>query len=195
MTVLPYSHFDQLILVAASKCPDALITVNTQTLILNFEQYVKSQLHLNVVHDLFDRDILMYAKALDYLKGDKKQEQVAKEVLFWFYEDVYMFLIRNPQSVVCKVEVPKDLFSDIKRIDYDIQSIKQKLLNFVEETTKQSKPEQMLELLQQFEFAEMFDEVEKLEDIKLKLDNFAVAAMLKKSRETKTICEGENYAD
>ena len=162
---------------------------------MNFEQYVKSQLHLNVVHDLFDRDILMYAKALDYLKGDKKQEQVAKEVLFWFYEDVYMFLIRNPQSVVCKVEVPKDLFSDIKRIDYDIQSIKQKLLNFVEETTKQSKPEQMLELLQQFEFAEMFDEVEKLEDIKLKLDNFAVAAMLKKSRETKTICEGENYAD
>jgi hypothetical protein len=57
-------------------------------LTFTFENYVKSQLHLQIVSDLYGRDIFVYKKALDYLRGKDQFLYECSLVLKYFYQDM-----------------------------------------------------------------------------------------------------------
>jgi hypothetical protein len=54
----------------------------------SFENYIKSELHLQTVPDVYGRDILQYYGALKYLRGDESQRQACVAVLKYFYQDM-----------------------------------------------------------------------------------------------------------
>jgi hypothetical protein len=81
-------------------------------LTFTFENYVKSQLHLQVVTELYGRDIFQYNNALKYLRGEDKFVLDCSEVLRFFYQDMTNMLCnvlkKNP-DLNTKVMIVSDL--------------------------------------------------------------------------------------
>ena len=75
---------------------------------INFIEYVKSQLHNNVVTDFFNRNIFAYLNAYKFLKGEIFLEDEALKVMHYFYKDIANFLIKNPADMNVYITINSD---------------------------------------------------------------------------------------
>lgn len=62
---------------------------------ISFLDYVKSQLHTNIVTDLYGRSILSYYNTYLYLMGDEHQINNFKQVVGWYYKDLASFILNS----------------------------------------------------------------------------------------------------
>jgi hypothetical protein len=73
-------------------------------LTFTFENYVKCQIHLPIIPDIYGRDIYDYVKALKCIKGSSQYREECGKVLIYFYKDMMEMLCsllkRNPDIKV-----------------------------------------------------------------------------------------------
>lgn len=55
---------------------------------LKFKEYLKSQLHSNIITPLYQRDIFNYADALKFINGDDRYFDAYKVSIKYFYRDI-----------------------------------------------------------------------------------------------------------
>lgn len=98
-------------------------SVFEQDLTFTFEEYVKSQLHLNVMAALHGRDLFTYSRALKYLRGETEYLVECNMVLKYFYQDMANMicgLLKASPGTKARITIESDLvFSDrfsVKRI-------------------------------------------------------------------------------
>lgn len=106
-SVIGFERMDHLISIASGKItPDLFITTD-DVLVVKYSDYVKSQLHLNMTSQLFERSSMLYKAAYDFIEGDYSLEGKAEEVLELFYRDMIGFLIHNESNI--KIECITDI--------------------------------------------------------------------------------------
>lgn len=81
---------------------------------ITFENYVKSQLHCNIVTALFNRSILRYSGALKFIRGNDKHLKDYEIVLKWYYEDLANIILKGMKNISEDFSI---LDSDIPRIE------------------------------------------------------------------------------
>lgn len=81
---------------------------------IKFSDYVKSQIHLNIVDRLYDRRFSDYVNTLFFLRGNTTYFEDAMKVLYYFYSDIYDFLCNNPNNVRVYLDVDAELGEDFK---------------------------------------------------------------------------------
>lgn len=168
-----YERVDHLIAIAAASSRKSSICKNypitTENLLIKYSDYVKSQVHLNISSDLYDRPLSVYVNALRYLRGDKKYYAFALKVLRYFYLDISKFLINNKCDVRLRVLIDVDLGLPERKYSFvDVQE------EIVEMLSSQSSG-----LLRESKFASIFDDCESAPELKEKLNSYTIAAILK----------------
>lgn len=197
MKLLKFEKLNQLIVVAAQGDKQIILDkfrVEENSLSINFIEYVKSQLHVNVVSDLFDRDIFCYLNAYKFLKGDYLLEGEALKVLHYFYEDIANFLINNPINVRVDLQINSTLDSSLQfphsaSTFYDFSEIKDFFINLIEE-----KDEELLyKIIETSKYSFILDMIQSLDDLQNKFDSYVLAtALLTQLKEGIT---GENLVE
>lgn len=109
-TEILYERVGHLITVAASECPavdfpDLIIDDENVIFSVSFSNYVKSQIHLNIVSGLFGRKIQKYKYALDFLNGKQEFSKTILDVLHYFYVDMLGFLKNNKKNINLEINV------------------------------------------------------------------------------------------
>lgn len=179
MKRLLYERLAQLVAISAINKDTRSISelcIKEQCLQIRFSDYVKSQVHLNIVEDLCHRNISEYAKALYYLQGHGAYIKQALQVLRYFYYDMSKFLINNSYNVMLDLVV--DFQLEEKEIDF--LPIKQDYLHVVENP-------QDLNALRSFKYAWIIDEVCDKEDALVKADSYVLAAILQEFSKSEQI--------
>lgn len=182
MKLLKFEKLNQLIVVAAQGDKQIILDkfkVEENSLSINFIEYVKSQLHVNVVSDLFNRDIFCYLNAYKFLKGDYLLEGEALKVLHYFYEDIANFLINNPINVRVDLQINSTLDSSLQfphsaSTFYDFSEIKDFFINLIEE-----KDEELLyKIIETSKYSFILDMIQSLDDLQNKFDSYVLATAL-----------------
>ena len=169
-----YDRMD-LIALSAGQCQKFLTVSPSNILRIRFSDYVKSQLHLNIVSQLFDRPVDLYKQAYDYICGNKSYHRAANEVLGYFYKDICNFLFYNKHNV--KLELITDMNSDNKKLYCDYEEYRDavtrlscntfsnfdEILAYVEDNRK---------------IIKVCDYVSRINSIADRIDSFTVIAML-----------------
>lgn len=82
---------------------------------LTFHNYVKSQVHLPILPDLYGRDVLAYLETLKYIAGESKDVVSCEKVLRFFYQDMFSMLCNAIKSspdieitIWVQAEIPGD---------------------------------------------------------------------------------------
>lgn len=109
--------FDYLLgifIVGHAKFPVYLMNLDTDKILIEYEDYVKSHLHLDVISDFYNKDvrsIYQYHNARKYIKGDMKHRNDAVAVLRFMFEDIAAYLIKVPTVYHIRLDYPKELLS------------------------------------------------------------------------------------
>lgn len=189
--ILGFERLDHLVAVSAIKeyVKRSNFLIPECTIEVHFSDYVKSQVHLNVSADLYNRPLSIYVNSLRYLEKKKaKYAECAQEVLRYFYNDLAQFLINNTNNVVLHPKVDCDF--SLEKHRYSLDEVKKELLKMFQERS--------LETLQCSEFSEIIDYIEGVRfpgntdslesevddgsgicnEVTRKLDSYAVASIL-----------------
>lgn len=149
------------------------------TIVVVFSEYVKSQLHMNILELLnLKRDIFDYKKAYDYLVlGELRYQRECQKVLNFFYEDITAFLVHSQNNFKIEVKDDSGLYERRKRnIEYkevraqieqlaSLQGLDfEKALLFVKENKK---------------FVSILDYVTAKEELQNKLDSYTAVAIMR----------------
>ena len=204
---LTYNRVLQLLVIAYSNSKNiaSKIHVKKQPITLRFSDYVKSQLHLNVISGYYavskKRNIYEYEYAMEFLEGDSSQLQAARRVLSYFYEDMSSFLIKNNEEIQLSIIVDVDLRIASEQVMFD--GAKQQLLGVLGAAVSQNNSIQdvltehsqrllkdvpkytsILESVKQFEYADILDVIQvtpkninKICDV---INNFVMACVMRK---------------
>lgn len=137
---ITYEHMLQFIVIAKSRgdIHGHRIDILEQKLTITYTEYVKSQMHLNVISGFYqdnERSIFEYANALDFIEGDSSKRSDALKVLNYFYTDMSDFLLKNDNVVYLDAVLDIDLGIDEISINYQEQK------NLFVELLKQSEIE------------------------------------------------------
>lgn len=62
---------------------------------ISFLDYVKSQLHTNIVGELFGRSVTSYINTYEYLMGNEQQVSSFKQVVSWYYKDLASCILNS----------------------------------------------------------------------------------------------------
>lgn len=184
LTDLQYERMAQLIALSALSKHASLISqlevrstandLNGNTvprgLLVSYSNYVKSQMHLCIVEDLFGRSLFDYAGALKYLNGFKSYRVQAEKVLRYFYTDMSAFLVNNPENIFLKIVVDLDFTEDI----VDVQSVKLEFKTILDSIQKPN----LYQLVSKFRYACIIDNIDNANDALAKIDSYVVAAIL-----------------
>lgn len=109
----------------------AAIKSNPFSYTLKYSTYVKSQVHLNMVSSLFNRDISDYVNAFEFLqKYSLANMESAQKVLNYFYEDMSNFLINNTNDINFRIEVDT-YFSQLPIVSVSVNDVLQEILAIV----------------------------------------------------------------
>lgn len=157
-------------------------SVGCRWLIVRFSNYVKSQIHLCIVEDLFGRSIIDYINAAKYLQGYKMYRESAEKVLKYFYADMSRFLINNLYDVLFKVVVDVDFDTESVNVG-EVKAEFERLLEMVNSSG-------LYQGLSEFKYAGIVDSlssVESIEDAKMKIDSYVVAAVLHEQARSSTV--------
>lgn len=129
--------------------------LGTNKICIDFEDYIKSNLHLDVISDFYspdERSIYQYHNAHRYLtSNDIRCREDAINVLRFMFEDIVSYLIKVPAVYHIRLSYPKELLPH-SLTEEEIDALCLKLRRFVRTALTGSKYEQY------------FREVEPLED-------------------------------
>lgn len=140
---------------------------------IKFSEYVKSQVHLNVVYGLYRRSLHEYVETLYFLNGKTSKRKSAMKVLEYYYKDATNFLINNKKNVQLTLEVDTENFNLPRQI-VSVPQLRANLLQGFEEVLSNRKP------LSEWEYACNLDSVEDVDDVRRKADSYALAFKLQK---------------
>lgn len=186
---LPYERFDQLVLIAASKHPIQQIQLTTQQLELSYEEYVKSQLHLNVTSDLFNRKMVDYHNALLFLRGDESKKNSALVVLRYFYQDVCSFLANNPNDVDVLVTAPDCLKSLCGTTEISATATGKDLRQLLVELREHDGDiEAVMQIIATSKCSAVFDSARDIGAIEAKQHSYVVLTMLQQILNEDKLC-------
>lgn len=175
MTDLRFERIAQIITVAAlgsSSDSIAKYYVQSGSLKIRFSEYVKSQVHLNVVHGLFGRQLKEYVETLWFLNGHMVYRDVAKNVLRYFYSDLSDFLVNNCNAIDLSVVVDTNYFG-CPSIHVDLEKLRE---DFQKESSSIVRGDIKLK---NWRFAKALDYAKDYEDLKMKAGSYAFAVLLK----------------
>lgn len=162
-----YERVGHLITIAASDSPetdfpDLIIDDESVIFSVSFSNYVKSQIHLNIVSGLFGRKIQEYKYALDYLYGKCEFNETVLHVLHYFYIDMLNFLRNNKRNISVEIivdYVPAEYFS------VSFEEAVNEFSNLLDNLELANFDETVL-LLSQSEIREIVDYVDSLEEMR-----------------------------
>lgn len=183
MRVLKFDKVNQLIVVSA-KGDDPVyrekFSVREASLSFSFVEYVKSQLHINVVTELLGRNIFAYLNTYKFLKGENILGDEAIKVLHYFYEDVANFLIRNPANMKLSIIINPDGESDLNFSLGNIQEWQEfsQVKDFLENLMEAKTDLELFQIIQNSKYSFILDYVLSLEDIRKKLDSWILATSI-----------------
>lgn len=145
------------------------LMLNDQDVIFQviFSDYVKSQIHLNIVTGLYGRDIREYKYTLDYLNHRVPYGDMVKKVLGYYYSDMFAFLANNRYN--CHLDVGVDI-EELKSSNVTFDTAKVQLDTFLDEVQNKTFDEVYL-LVQAISFGKVLDYVDSLEALKEKKDS------------------------
>ena len=178
-SVIGFERVGHLLSIAATKSKslnlqDLMLDAQGVIFSVSFSDYVKSQIHLNLVTSLFARDIYEYKYALDFIKGHAPHSATVDKILIYFYTDMLHFLESNEFD--CNLEVINDVEGLSKsELKYDVvvsefKEFYQQLRNLDFEGT--------YELLKDSKFAEIIDYMDNIEAVEKKPNSFFTIAYL-----------------
>lgn len=109
--------------------------------LISFTEYLKSQIQYDIVSTLYNRDILEYNNAYNYLKGkdtSNRAKQDYYKVIRYYYSDVSDMVLNSSEdfedfSVIGNNEIPK-LGDDIEILRVNIESVAQDIDNILKGT-------------------------------------------------------------
>ena len=147
---------------------------------IKFSDYVKSQIHLNLVSKLYDRDILVYGKALRFIKGEAEYRDSAKQVFGYYVTDMLQFLKSNPVNVQldCLVDVDFGLALSESPHKEDFWRFCDALEENIDADFSVKR-----EILHKFGFEEVIEYSDSLDSIIQKRDSYYTIAVLLNWRE------------
>lgn len=178
MTDLQFERIAQIIAIAAVGGTDKGISVyfvKAGEIKIRFSEYVKSQIHLNVVHGLYNRSLKEYVETLYFLQGRTSRRASALRVLGYFYDDLANFLINNGNDIKLSIVVDTELF-DLERVTLSIDELKDDLLKNFDRVSDESIP------IGSWEYSTILDFVEDANDVRNKASSYALAYALKMQR-------------
>lgn len=141
-----------------------------------FSEYVKSQVHLNVVNGLYSRNLREYVEALWFLSGKTSYEQSALKVLRYFYSDCANFLINNGNPVKLVMKVDTEFFR-MRRVFIDLE---ENVAQYAKEFDSVISGNLAVS---DWEHAAILDYVRDADDLEQKLENYVLAYELNRYRE------------
>ena len=176
---MEYERLGQLVAVSAIQTGHAgILDLPNVEIDVDYEDYVRSQVHLNLVTGLYGRTLGQYVNALRYCACKEPGcRNSALEVLRYFYSDMAYFLIKNSNNIKFSATVKTSL--DIPDIYYDYQKVQSELLEVAENVT--------VETLRQYQYSWVFDYVDSMEDLKTKIDSYTMAVILMHESRTANI--------
>lgn len=130
--LIQYERMDHLLVIATGGAEPIWHIKTDKVLQIRYSDYVKSQLHLNIVSDLFNRSSMIYKNALDYINGDNTCESSAETVLQYFYEDILNFLLNNTYNIKLEVQIDTD-FSQVNEVICNYRSNYERLQNLIQQ--------------------------------------------------------------
>lgn len=181
MRDLKFERIAQLIAIGAlerGSTPASLLCVKEQVLRVCFSDYVKSQIHLNIVQDFYGRGINEYVEALLFLNGNPDYRKSAESVLRYFYLDMAKFLINNEENVLLVIVVDSDMFT-LPEKTVNLEMLKQEFLRVLSDVLQGADTD----ALRNYQYAFIFDKVNGNEDAVRKSDSYSLAAILQQSSE------------
>ena len=159
--IIRYERMGQLISIAASKqnrlhLDDLMLDNQDTTFTVSFTDYIKSQIHLNLVTGLYDRDIFDYKFALDYINGKSFDKEPVRRVQRYYYQDMLNFLANNKYD--CDLNVLTDIegFNNTDIIPSDVSS---EFSTFIDSISKGTFDERY-QIIKDSKFAELIDYVD-----------------------------------
>lgn len=87
---------------------------------ITFTNYIKSQIHLNIVTDLYGRDLKIYRESLRYIKGDDECFASFCKTLKFFYSDIARMILNNINKdihICIDVDITRDTILRKETID------------------------------------------------------------------------------
>lgn len=169
--MLQFERFGSLIVVAVSEKQSSLVricAVSERELDVNFSEYVKSQIHLNIVSNFDGPSLSDYIATLKLIESGVEL-QSDSVTLRRFYWDMAKFLINNPSNIKFNLDVDAPV-ADTKLV-YSLEQVKQQLINLVNGLAGSVD-------LAKLPYAVIIDEIDSVDDLKNKIDSYAAAAVL-----------------
>ena len=185
MINVSFERMAQIVAISAFGKDSRMSQYNLQTnkVMFTFSEYVKSQIHLNVVSGLYGRSLGDYVKTLQFIRGAAEHREVARQVLNFFYTDIANFLINNTADILATVVVD---------CDFDDPKIKYDLNEEVDNVSTSFKLVQSKEVtIQDWEYSDIFDIIINVEDFQKKMNSYTLARLLLHAIDTNTIVESE----
>ena len=183
MRLLKFEKMNQLIVISA-KGDNPLyrekFKVKANNFTINFIEYVKSQLHSNVVTDFFGRNVFAYLNTYKFLKGEIFLEDEAMKVLNYFYEDIANFLIKNPLDMKICVTINPKGESDLKFLLGNINEFQNfsQVENFLNSLLNAKTDLELFQIIQNSEYSFILDYVLSMDDIRNKINSWILATAI-----------------
>lgn len=175
MRILRFERLNQVITISTvpidNKILDRLDVKSD--LFIKFSDYVKSQLHLNLVTDLLHRNINEYFNAYKYLTGDLSCFNDCITVVKYFYYDLAHFLLNNKSDIQLDLEIDAinipslNLKDGSKMAEIELQKI-------IDSVTSGN----LINVIEKSQYSFLIDYVEDIDDFKVKLSSYSTAAFI-----------------
>lgn len=201
MKILKFNKVNQLLVIAA-KGDDPVyqekFQVKDDNLCISFIEYVKSQLHINVVTDFFGRNIFAYLNTYKFLRGENILGDEALKVLQYFYEDIAYFLIKNPINLNLSVSINE--FRDDETSNFNMEATSKsdsklsdlmfslgdiseweyfsQVETFLKSLLETQNDYELFSIIQESEYSFILDYVLSLDDIRRKLNSYVLATSI-----------------
>lgn len=172
---LHFERMAQIIAIAAVGGEDKGVSrffLKSGEITIRFSEYVKSQVHLNIVHGLCGRDLREYVETLFFLEGKTSYEESAIKVLRYFYSDLSGFLINNANNIDLIIEVDTEYFN-LPKVKYSLVELGEELRQGFLEV------ESGILAIKNWKYASVLDYVKDTQDLRNKFVSYALASVLK----------------
>ena len=121
---IPYTHMNHVLV--SSFSPKYGDVINKKPLV-KFIEYLKSQVHYNIITIIHDRNILEYNNAYNYVKGRISNPEDYKKVIRYYYSDVADIILKSNVelkedfSIIGSNEIPRA--DGLEKITIDVDSV------------------------------------------------------------------------
>ena len=156
--------------------------------VLTFSDYIKSQIHLNLIPlikvsglkpSFGNRDILDYQKSLEYYKHGIVDKKALSTVLSYFYEDVFYFLVRNCEDITLRLVI--DCNPSLFPLDSVIEGVTESIDSFANFVDKDVDFDTILEVVRNNRFSYILDHIVNTDDLHNKKQSLATAILCREN--------------